>query len=141
MKNSSARRKSIIWELCGGIILFTFVVITMRTEEKNDTQKFNEPALIGNIVYADNFNNDCLNIWIEIGETTEIVVNSIIFKITSTTIDNKKAIQIIKTKNPKQIGEEMFFIENIGGWQRETSPATKEDIEMMSIINKKLKKQ
>lgn len=140
MEIKKRTQKSIWYIFCWGIIM-VFIILIMKTQGqgKSEPEDRKEQALISNIVYANSFNNDCLNIWIEIRETTEIVVDSIIFKITPTTIDGKRILQVIKSKNPQQIGEEFFFIETIDGWQKETGPASDQDIEMMYILSKKIK--
>lgn len=124
----------------GATLLFMFMFVGFLAITKYKKPDIQVPALTSSIVNLNNFNYDCLDIWLLTkNDVKEVIVNSCVVRVKSVTFDNTRAIQIIKSNDPKQVGEEIIFIETLNGWQRENGPATKEDIEMMSELRKKLK--
>ena len=103
----------------GATLLFLFMFVGFLAITKNKKLEYTNidtPALTSSIISQNSFNNDCLDVWLKTNkEVIGVSLNSVVFRVKSFTDNNTKTIQIIKSNNPKQIGEESFIIETPNG--------------------------
>jgi hypothetical protein len=132
MKTSEKTKRNLT-QGAGLLVLFLLAICLMTPmaflDNKNEKLKIN-------------FDEQCFNVWLNTKQNKQpqkISLDSTTYYVTSSQIEGQRFIQIIKSSNPKEVGEEIILIENRNEWIRDNNIFIYDDIKMINVIYEYLK--